>query len=262
MIRGLRCGKIYKGFINRIKGMAWIMTDDLFYKLVDGNQAKARKVIARCHSPKHQGFLTERLLKSHDCATKKCPHLEKTNQVYWYIHEKAMKPIKESKQELKQEKRQLENEKTRRDSYIKTVLQYSGCIYVTSIRESRKDFLEISYIYDRIIDLTPEINMLRKRLDITIKLDAAPSADEIKERLIKQPRRDSRKTTDVRKAPKVGNATRKRLKALGISCLEDLYGQSAESLYWTDCKKANTRVSRRFLTAYRSAVEYAYSIKV
>jgi hypothetical protein len=80
------------------------------------------------------------------------------------------------------------------------------------------------------------------------------------EQLIRKPRRETRKVTDVRKAPKVGAATKKRLAALGVYCLEDLFGRNGDALYKLDCELSGESVNRRYLTAYRSAVEFADEI--
>jgi hypothetical protein len=75
--------------------------------------------------------------------------------------------------------------------------------------------------------------------------------------LVRILKKKMRKVTDVRKAPKVGVATKKRLAALGVYCLEDLFGRNGDALYELDCELSGKPINRRYLTAYRSAVEFA-----
>ena len=69
------------------------------------------------------------------------------------------------------------------------------------------------------------------------------------------------KVTSLRKAPKVGIVTEKRLAALGVYCLEDLFGQNGDNLYERDCELSDEHVNRRYLTAYRSAVDFANGLE-
>jgi len=43
---------------------------------------------------------------------------------------------------------------------------------------------------------------------------------------------------------------------LGVYCLEDLYGRNGDALYKLDCDLSGKIINRRYLTAYRSAVEF------
>ena len=83
----------------------------------------------------------------------------------------------------------------------------------------------IGYICEKWVNLSHEIRFLREQLGKTIKLKV-----------------------------KIGIAAKKRLTALGVHCLEDLYGRSGDAL---DCALSGKKVNRRYLAAYRSAVEYA-----
>lgn len=222
-------------------------------RLIDGNYAVVRTVIARCHLLTHRGYLSKNLVKSHDCIKKKCPYFEKLKPEYWQALEKADKTKKENRKKLKQEAVL----KYDRDVFIKETLEDSGHIHVTSINDEKPNLLVISYIYDKRVDLSSEVDFLRGQLKKTIRLQARSGSEVAIELLIRKRRRETRKVTDLRKAPKVGFATKKRLANLGVYCLEDLFGRDGDHLYNLDCEMSTERVNKRYLAAYRSAVEYA-----
>ena len=201
----------------------------------------------------HRGYLSIDLIKSHDCINKQCPFYEKLTDEYWLSLERLSVKTRLNRVTKKQEIQ----DKNDRDIIVKNMLEQSGHIYVTSVREDRLDILTISYIYDRRTDLSQEKFDLQAQLHKRIKLKAKTGEEEVIEQLIRKPRRDTKKVTDLRKAPKVGPVTKKRLAALGVFCIEDLFGRSGRALYFRDCKLSGGKVNRRFIGAYESAVEYA-----
>jgi hypothetical protein len=201
---------------------------------------EASRAVARCHALLHRGYLSKQLVEAHGCITKKCCFLEKLEHEYW------------------QEFREMERKKKRdRDALVRSTLERSGHIHVTAIREEKNNLLVISYIYDRAVDLSWASGRLHRLLGKDIKLQARTGSEEAIEQLIRKPRRETRKVTDVRKAPQVGNAARKRLAALGVYCLEDLYGRDGDELYKRDCEMSGKIVNHKYLAAYRNAAEYA-----
>ena len=221
-------------------------------RLIDGNYAGSDKVIARCHLLKHRGYLSKNLVKSHDCLKKKCNFFERINPEYWEALEIAEIEKRNTRLLAKQERLRIND----RNTFIKLTLEDSGNIYVTSVRNEPKYLLTITYIFDKRVDLSEEAKFLRKSLKKAIRLQARTGTDETIEQLIRKRRRETRKVTDLRKAPKVGTVTKKRLNALGVHCLEDLYGRNGDHLYRLDCELSGGKVNRRFLTAYRSAVAF------
>ena len=234
------------------------MEKQLESRLIDGNYTKNSNVVARCHVRLHRGYLSKSLVKSHQCIAKKCPFFQKLKPEYWEALEASLQGQKERRQRLKQATRT----EAARDLFIKETLEANGCIHVTSIREKSQNILTITYIYDLRIDLSDEISLLRTLYNKRIELSASPGTRETIEKLIKVPRRENRITTDVRKAPRVGNATKKRLASLGVYCLEDLYGRTAKDLYSLDCKQSGTTVNRRYFAAYQSAVGAAHAMGI
>jgi len=188
---------------------------------------------------------------------KRCFLFERLKPDYWIALEKIEMFKKTERAKRKEEKRLVKD----RNMFIHDILEGSGCVYVTSIQEN-DSLISISYIYDRTVDLKPEIRFLRNELHKTIKLQARVGTEEAIEKLIKKPRREMRITTDVRKAPKVGDVTRRRLALLGVYCLEDLFGRNGDALYKLDCKLTGKAVNRRFLHSYRSAVNYANNMEI
>jgi len=226
-------------------------TDKL--RLINGQYANIKNVIARCHLLAHRGYLTKSLVELHDCIKKKCPFFEKMKPEYW----KALEVSAQTKKDNRIKRKLETEEKNDRDTVIRETLEDSGNIHVTAIREEGRNMLVISYIYDKRTNLGQEINFLKEKFKKIIKLKARIGSAEAIEQLIRKPRRETRKVTDLRKAPKVGPAAKKRLAALGVYCLEDLFGRSGDALYKLDCDLSGKTVNRRFATAYRSAVEFA-----
>jgi len=229
------------------------MVDNPVLRLINGQYAKSCNVIARCHCSAHRGLLSKNLVKSHACLEKRCTFMEKLNPEHWAAMEAAALEKKENR--LKRKLAAKEND--RREALIRSVLEKSGHVHVTAIHDARHGLLEISYIYDKRVDLTPGIRSLRSALGKAIRLRARATSDDLIELLIRIPRRETRCVTDPRVAPKVGDATRRRLAEIGVFCLEDLFGRSGESLYALDSKQSARPVNRRYLAAYRSACEYA-----
>jgi hypothetical protein len=222
-------------------------------RLINGNYANNDNVIARCHILIHRGYLTKGLAKAHSCISKKCTFFEKLKPEYWQTLERLENEKKENRLKRKQAVEILND----RDIFIRETLEDSGHIHITLIREEPRNLLVVYYIYDKRINLDLEVKFLSKKLKKTIKLQTRTGSDEAIEQLIRKPRRETRKVTDLRKAPKVGIAVKKRLAALGVYCLEDLFGRSGDVLYRLDCEISGEKVNRRYLTAYRSAVIFA-----
>jgi hypothetical protein len=223
-------------------------------RLINGHYVNREKIVAFCHLLAHRGYLTKEMVKYRDCLAKKCLSFEKLTPEHW----KNLEIQEREKQNGRPGKGQMAKITGDRDTFIRQTLEQNGHIYVTSIRESYKCF-KISYVYDKRVDLTTELYLLREKLKRPVKLTARVGSDEVIEQLIRKPRREKGKVTDLRKAPKVGDATKKRLAALGVYCLEDLFGRNGDALYRLDCKLSGGPVNRRYLTAYRSAVKFAYA---
>lgn len=64
-------------------------------------------------------------------------------------------------------------------------------------------------------------------------------------------------STDLNTIPGVGANMEKRLKAVGIACVEDLVGADPEELYERDCLVHKEQVDRCCLYVYREAVYFA-----
>lgn len=223
-------------------------------ELINGDYAATKNIIAHCCFSRHWGYLTKALIKSHRCLAKNCRHFTKLRPEYWEaLQESKQEDVQDIRAERKAAKKQIEE----RDSLIKETLQSSGHIFVTKVREEEQGaLLVVYYIFDINVDLSDEVKMLQKKLVTAIKLQPRTGAEESIELLIRKPRRETGKVTDLLKAPKVGNATKDRLRALGVFCLEDLLGRSGDQLYSLDCS-INGAVSPRYLAAYRSAAAFA-----
>ncbi|WP_026653663.1 hypothetical protein [Butyrivibrio proteoclasticus] len=48
------------------------------------NQPKPENAVGFCHYKKHNGFVSEKMLKKHQCLGKNCPYLQKyENHEFW-----------------------------------------------------------------------------------------------------------------------------------------------------------------------------------
>ncbi len=231
------------------------MTEQAAGRLINGRYVNIENAIAFCHASIHPGYLSKTLVKSHDCLAKQCPFFERLKPEYWETLEKAKQKIKNNRSNKKQAVKKAGD----RDAFIRKTLEDSGHIYVTSIKEESSVFF-ISYIFDEKVDLTPEIQILRVKLKKSVKLSARTGSGTAIEQLIRRRRRESGKVTDLKKAPKVGAVAENRLMALGVYCLEDLFGRSGDELFKLDCELSGGAVNRRYLTAYRSAVAFAAAL--
>jgi hypothetical protein len=236
------------------------MSEQALKRLINGHYSFGDNILARCHVMTHRGYLTKALIKSHGCLNKRCTFFEKLRKDYWRQQELDAQKKKLTSKENRLKRKQAQARINDRNEIIRETLQDSGHIHVTAIRDEPRNGLAICYIYDKKVDLTPEITFLCGKLKKKIRLRAVFAPEDNIEQLIRKPRRDMRKVHDLRDAPLVGNATKKRLEALGIYCLEDLFGRSGDKLYELDCKLSGQKINRRYLAAYCSAVSFANSI--
>ena len=153
--------------------------------LIDGHYANRDNIIARCHLATHYGYLSRSLVKTHDCLAKNCPFFEKMNPDYWQCLDKIAQGKKNNRFQRKMDIKK----KNERDRLIRETLESCGHIHVTAIREMSGKFLVISYIYDKRVDLRPEIQFLCRKLGKTVKLEARVGSDDVIERLIREPLR-------------------------------------------------------------------------
>ncbi|MCL2486136.1 MAG: hypothetical protein FWE86_00870 [Oscillospiraceae bacterium] len=151
-------------------------------RLINGYYAKDENIIAFCHILTHRGYLSKTLVKSHDCITKECPFFERLRPEYWEAVGRREEKIKINRIRKKQIAEEIEN----RNAFIKETLEQGGHIYVTSIKDQSRKILVISYIYDEWTDLTPEIDILRKKLKKSIRLTARVGSAEAIELLIRR----------------------------------------------------------------------------
>jgi hypothetical protein len=237
------------------------MDEQIEKRLIDGNYTSGKKILARCHLLAHRGYLSKALIKSHDCLGKKCSFFQKINPEYWMALEAAERKKRRRGAEKRLQIKKERKARNDRDEFIRETLEDSGHIHVTSIQEEGRWRLKICYICDRHVNLAEEVKFLKKKLKKGIRIQVTIAPDENIEQLIRKPRRETREVHDLGQAPLVGEATKKRLASLGVYCLEDLFGRSADRLYTLDCERSQQAVSRRYLTAYRSAVLYANTLE-
>jgi hypothetical protein len=225
-------------------------------KLIDGHWAKVENVVARCHLRTHPGWLSKGLMASHDCIKKQCPFMKKVNPKYWKSVEKAI----EKKRSDKKYKSDKERSALERNRLIVDIMENNSSIHVTAIKEEGISNLVIYYISDRKVDTHEELNLLKSRLDMGVRLKYVNAPDENIEALIRKPRREKMVVTDIRKAPLVGDATKKRLENIGIYCLEDLFGRSGKWIYQKDIRESGEKVNKAYLKRYISASKYAQTL--
>jgi hypothetical protein len=63
-------------------------------------QPKKENALGYCHSGKHQGYVSEKTLKSHGCLGKQCPRLEKYLDNPYWIERERIKAEKKAKKNV------------------------------------------------------------------------------------------------------------------------------------------------------------------
>ena len=63
------------------------------------NQPNMKKAVGYCHSGQHQGFMSEKMIKSHKCLAKNCPYLEKYENAEFWIRRAQIKELKKLRKE-------------------------------------------------------------------------------------------------------------------------------------------------------------------
>ena len=143
--------------------------------LIDGNKGDYSKVIGYCNSPEHPGYLTQNLLKNHDCVKRECELLEKHNLHYWKRIERERREAKERRELAKR----LKKESAERETFIKSVFKEYRNIYITSIKKT-DNLITISYIYNGYADLSRAAYYVKKKYGCSVYLNAVETDSEIK----------------------------------------------------------------------------------
>lgn len=76
----------------------------IYCKTIDGSTCDSNKCIGFCWSKLHKGFITQNLLKQHQCMEKNCPSFQKFSEANYWI-EKENKIIQ--KKNIKQMKKEI-----------------------------------------------------------------------------------------------------------------------------------------------------------
>ena len=215
--------------------------------LFDGTPVKSSKVIAYCNNATHYGWINKGLMKKHRCIEKECPYMEKANQSYWL----NLEVEKVKRDEARKRKKEVETQTRKRDEYIRSIFLPYDDIYVTSIREENGQ-LNISYIFDKFVDLSEPIKRIRTLYKLPVYLKAVRCSDINTQLLIR-----NRKRRDLIIIPGVGEATKKRLNDIGYYYVEDLVGRCPNEIYKQDCALNGNNVNRRMISYYSKAIEFA-----
>ena len=64
-----------------------------------GGQPNANKACAYCHSARHQGFMTVKMVKQHGCTAKQCPCFEKFDDHPYWVRKAEIKALKKANKE-------------------------------------------------------------------------------------------------------------------------------------------------------------------
>lgn len=127
--------------------------DMLRVKLITGTIAvvKTKTLVGFCCHEKYRGFLTNKLIKSHQCFEKGCPFLKKYEDFpYW---QNRLRHRKTKDEYIKQKQESLANRKSEKEknammlSYIREKTEREDLpIYVTSIYTTAKSSYCINYV--------------------------------------------------------------------------------------------------------------------
>ena len=163
------------------------MAEERPKRTIDGRYANSERIIARCHCSTHPGYLTQALMKSHNCMAKDCSFLQKVNSEYWELLEERARRRKLWRKKIRLQKKHQKMREIESEKLIRRILEANGQIYVTTIEES-KHYFTVNYIYDQWVDLSFEVRLLRERLGRGIKLKACRGAPDAINQLIRKPR--------------------------------------------------------------------------
>ena len=148
--------------------------------LFDGTPINESNIIGRCNNTTHWGWISEHLMKKHECLEKQCPFFKKVNPEYWCRIETNNRRKIEARAKAK-EKKIREKE---RESFIRSVFKPYNDICITSIDEMYNG-ISIAYIYDGRVDLSDAIRILREKYNCAIYLKAVESSLENRISLIR-----------------------------------------------------------------------------
>ena len=64
-----------------------------------GNQPSKQNACAYCHNGLHQGYMTQKMVKQHECCAKQCPHLEKFESHPYWVEKARIKAEKKARKD-------------------------------------------------------------------------------------------------------------------------------------------------------------------
>ncbi|MDR0951492.1 MAG: helix-hairpin-helix domain-containing protein [Oscillospiraceae bacterium] len=221
------------------------------FKLIGGKMTTREKAIAYCDNATHWGYLTPKLMKSHQCLKKQCPYFRKEDVIYWRELEEKRQRAKEHRAAKKlAAKGETDLEKARR------ILGKCEGIFVTNVLRDR--IITVSFIANSPnIRINEELqNQLRYVLEGRIYLRRVRTSIQNRRALIKPPKY----RTEISAIPGVGRVTQLWLADVGIYNLKALAGSKPEKLYkmvQNIAEETGEYIDRRVLNAFIAAVEYA-----
>ena len=160
------------------------MNENNLVRLMNGDYAERKEIVAKCNLPRHIGYLTKELMESRNCVWRDCYSFEDISSIenYW---ENNGKP---SPKDNRIKKKNAQKAKNERDIFIRETLGACKQIYVTAIREEKPGLIEIFFLCDKRINLESEARILREKLDKRIKFQAVKASEKNIDLLIRQSR--------------------------------------------------------------------------
>lgn len=114
--------------------------------LITGTITEKEKTIGKCHCYLHKGYLTKKLVKSHQCLEKSCHYFEKVNFEYW-----ASRNLAKTRKKMN---RYLGLEYTQdRDALIQNLIEEYGPISVIALIDNACEPFSIWYTSEEYINL-------------------------------------------------------------------------------------------------------------
>lgn len=128
------------------------------YTTIDRQRCSDENRVGYCWSEIHRGYLTQKLLKEHQCIEKECKHFQKFEDApYWKNKEKA----KENKKREKENKKRTEEEKTIILNRIRKLTQDDEEFFAVSV-EKEKQYYIVRYIKFGFINMSSYIQKFKE----------------------------------------------------------------------------------------------------
>jgi len=158
---------------------------------IDGVYRQGKKnFVGYCRYKKHRGFITEKLLKKHQCPAKGCHYFEKfESSPYW--------KNKAKNKQLKKDRKAEEQVREAREAFIletaRSWTEKYGFMDFTSAREPKPGRLVLTYFAQNYIDLSRCRNYMSRVWNCYVELRSIKPDRQLEDRFLNKKKERVRK---------------------------------------------------------------------